>query len=182
MGVRVRLSRNTSMYLPFWVAIPVWLVAAAVWVVIGLVFCLVWLVTQGVKLAGGRTDRRLNREYKRPENVAAREVAQAISAAAEADRKSSHDRRTYRAKVSACHVDGVKGGSFLISAEGRTDVEFMVSPADALHFLSLKNGDIVQLTMSAGDVPGLDEFWHLSRANGARPRNPVNFGPGMVRQ
>ncbi len=25
MGVRVRLSRNTSMYLPFWVAIPVWL-------------------------------------------------------------------------------------------------------------------------------------------------------------
>jgi len=30
MGVRVRLSRNTSMYLPFWVAIPVWLIWAGI--------------------------------------------------------------------------------------------------------------------------------------------------------
>jgi hypothetical protein len=30
----VRLSRNTSMYLPFWVAIPVWLIWAAIMVVV----------------------------------------------------------------------------------------------------------------------------------------------------
>ena len=30
----MRLSRNTSMYLPFWVAIPVWLIWAAIMVVV----------------------------------------------------------------------------------------------------------------------------------------------------
>jgi hypothetical protein len=53
-----------------------------------------------------------------------------------------------------------------------------VHPEDALYFLSLKNGDIVQVTLT--DDGSLDEFWHLSRANGAKPRNPADFGPGMV--
>jgi hypothetical protein len=46
MGVRVRLSRNVSVYLPFWIAIPAWLFAAAVWLVIVVVYVLVWLAVQ----------------------------------------------------------------------------------------------------------------------------------------
>lgn len=49
MGVSVRLSRNARVYLPFWVAIPVYLVAAAVWVVIGLVWGVCWLIAAGVR-------------------------------------------------------------------------------------------------------------------------------------
>jgi hypothetical protein len=45
-----------------------------------------------------------------------------------------------------------------------------------LRFLSLKNGDIVQVTLGP-DNSGLEEFWHLRRANGAKPRSPADFGP-----
>jgi hypothetical protein len=34
MGVSVRLSRSTRIYLPFWAALPVWLLGAAVFVVV----------------------------------------------------------------------------------------------------------------------------------------------------
>jgi hypothetical protein len=51
MGVSVRLSRNVRMYLPFWVAIPVWLLAAAVWLVIFTVLALGWLVIGAARLA-----------------------------------------------------------------------------------------------------------------------------------
>jgi hypothetical protein len=43
-----------------------------------------------------------------------------------------------------------------------------------MYFLSLKNGDIVQATLRPGNS-GLEEFWQLSRANGARPRSPVEL-------
>jgi hypothetical protein len=109
-----------------------------------------------------------DREWNAPEAVAAREAA-----------KASHARRTYRAEVSDCNINGVKGGEFMIKAEGRDDMHVIVKPDTALKFLSLKNGDIVQVTLTDTDQPGLDEFWHLSRANGAKPRNPADFGPGM---
>lgn len=44
MGVRVRLSRNTSMYLPFWVAIPFWLIWAEVLLCFWLAVATAWLV------------------------------------------------------------------------------------------------------------------------------------------
>jgi len=118
-------------------------------------------------LAAREQREQWEREYYAPEAVTAREAA-----------KADHDRRTYRAEVSGCSISGVKGGSFKIKAEGRDDIEARVLPGDALYFLSLKNGDIVQVTLT--DDGGLDEFWHLSRANGAKPRNPADFGPGMV--
>jgi hypothetical protein len=43
MGVSVRLSRNVRVYVPFWVAIPAYLLAAAVWIVILVVWALVLL-------------------------------------------------------------------------------------------------------------------------------------------
>jgi hypothetical protein len=53
-------------------------------------------------------------------------------------------------------------------------VIFTVAGNAALHFLSLRNGDIVQVTLNPGKT-GLEEIWHLSRASGARPRSPVNL-------
>ena len=54
-----------------------------------------------------------------------------------------------------------------------------VEPDTALRFLSLKKGDIVQVTLGP-DNSGVEEFWHLSRANGAKPRSPADFGPGQL--
>lgn len=54
MGVSVRLSRNVRMYLPFWVAIPAYLIAAAVWVVIGTVWVIAQLASAGLRYAGSR--------------------------------------------------------------------------------------------------------------------------------
>ena len=47
MGVSVRLSRNVRVYLPFWVAIPAWLLIAAVYVVAFTIYCVFWLLVQG---------------------------------------------------------------------------------------------------------------------------------------
>lgn len=52
MGVSVRLSRNARVYLPFWVAIPLYLFAGAVWLVIAAGRVLAWLIITGCKLAG----------------------------------------------------------------------------------------------------------------------------------
>ena len=46
MGVRVRLTRNTSMWVPFWVAIPAWILGAAVMLVVHVCMALGWLVLQ----------------------------------------------------------------------------------------------------------------------------------------
>ena len=44
MGVSVRFSRNTRVYMPFWLAIPLYLFVAAVWVVIIAAIVLWWLL------------------------------------------------------------------------------------------------------------------------------------------
>ena len=49
----------------------------------------------------------------------------------------------------------------------------------ALRFQSLRNRDLVQITM-APDRRGIEEFRHLARANGAKPRNPADFPDGFV--
>ena len=69
--------------------------------------------------------------------------------------------------------------SHLNEADDRPEVSINVPPEMALRFLSLKNGDIVQVTLAPGNA-GLEEFWHLSRANGAKPRSPADFGPGEL--
>jgi hypothetical protein len=130
-------------------------------------------------LVGLRAFTRDDRKWlATPEGQAAVQAvrdAPARAAAAKAD----HDRRTYRARVSGCRIDGLKGGEFTIEADGRDSVHFTVPPAAALRCLSLKDGDIVQVTMSK-DGTSLDEFWHLSRANGSKPRSPADFGPGEL--
>jgi hypothetical protein len=116
------------------------------------------------KKADARRHAEWEREYYSPEAVAARE-----------DEK----RRTYRAVISGCHIDGLKGGEFTVEAEGRTTLHIAVDPDLALRFLSLKKGDIVQVTVGP-DGASLEQFWHLSRANGAKPRNPADFGRGEL--
>jgi hypothetical protein len=54
------------------------------------------------------------------------------------------------------------------------EMVFNVVSKAAIHFLSLKKGDIVQVTLAPGKT-GLEEFWQLSRANGAKPRSPVEL-------
>jgi hypothetical protein len=99
--------------------------------------------------------------------IAAREAERL---AAEAD----HDARTRRYRVSMCHIDALKGGEFTLEAEDTDPVHVALTPQAAVHFLSLKNGDIVQVTLGPGNS-GLEEFWQLSRANGAKPRSPVEL-------
>lgn len=63
MGVSVRVSRNTRVYMPFWVAIPVYLFVAAAWVVILTAIVLWWLLA--VLPARGFTALADSRERKR---------------------------------------------------------------------------------------------------------------------
>jgi hypothetical protein len=98
-------------------------------------------------------------------------------AAQEAERlaaKADHDARTHRYRVSKCRIDALKGGEFTLEAEDADPVHIALTPEAAMHFLSLKNGDIAQVTLGPGNS-GLEEFWQLSRANGARPRSPVEL-------
>ena len=127
---------------------------------------------QGVHLVYRRGDSKLRGVTVDPA-IAAQE-AERLTA------KADHDARTYRAVITECHIDGVKGGGFTIEADGRPSVGITVEPDTALRFLSLKNGDIVQVTLGP-DNSGLEEFWHLCRANGAKPRSPASFGPGELR-
>ena len=69
MGVRVRLSRNTSMYLPFWVAIPVWLIWAAIMVVVVVVWGMILVLSYGAKGAvtlSRRATRAVGERQARP--------------------------------------------------------------------------------------------------------------------
>lgn len=48
MGVSVRVSRNVRVGLPFWVAIPVWLVMLAVWLATVIFAVVAWLIARGI--------------------------------------------------------------------------------------------------------------------------------------
>jgi hypothetical protein len=95
-------------------------------------------------------------------------------AVAERQAAETYEERTHRAVVSECHIDPLKGGSFTIESE-TMNMTFNVTGEDgALRFLSLRKGDVVEVTLSPDDA-GLEEFRHLARANGAKPRSPVDF-------
>lgn len=65
MGVRVRLGRNTSMYMPFWLAIPLWIIWACGALIVLVVMGLFWLAyglmkllqLAGMAIANRRADR-----------------------------------------------------------------------------------------------------------------------------
>ena len=102
------------------------------------------------------------REYNSPERVAEREARKA---------------RTYRARVSGCRIDPLKGGEFTVTADDRPDLHFTVPPDIALQFMSLRNKDVVEVRVTP-DGQGVEDFDHLARANGAEPRNPAYFPKG----
>lgn len=88
----------------------------------------------------------------------------------ELDRKA----RTHRYRVAKCSIDALTGGEFTLEAEDLDSIHAQLDAASAIHFLSLKIGDIVQVTLKP-DKSGFEEFRHLSRANGAKPRSPVDL-------
>ena len=48
MGVSVRVSRNVRVGLPFWAAIPAYLIVGAVWLAILVVYAVVWLIAAAI--------------------------------------------------------------------------------------------------------------------------------------
>jgi hypothetical protein len=61
MGVRVRLSRNSSMYVPFWLAIPVgilWVCVVLVWGVLVVLWSLAVVAGRGCRWAWRRARPR----------------------------------------------------------------------------------------------------------------------------
>jgi hypothetical protein len=194
------LSRNARVYLPFWIAIPAYLIVAIVWLGVAVVMAVVWLVVQGCALAGRITARRgaqareqrAAREAQPPEAIAAeqalleeyrqqreeerRQREQAVDAELEEYRQQvqDHEARTHRYRVTACSIDAIKGGEFTLEAEGLDPVRIMLDAKSVIQFLSIKAGDIVQVTL-APEQAGLEEFWQICRANGAKPRSPVKL-------
>jgi hypothetical protein len=89
--------------------------------------------------------------------------------------------RTYRATITECHIDPLRGGKFTVTPpdDNHPSLELNVPPDMALQFASLRNRDIVQVTLAPGNQ-GIQEFWHLARASGAKPRNPADFPDGFT--
>jgi hypothetical protein len=52
MGVSVRVSKNARVYLPFWIAIPAYLIIGMVWLVVAVGWALAWITIQCCQLAG----------------------------------------------------------------------------------------------------------------------------------
>jgi hypothetical protein len=113
--------------------------------------------------------RRAIREAQRPEVIAAEQARQEEYRR----QREDHDSRTHRGVIAECRIDPLTGGSFTIKTEDM-EMVFNLVPKSAIHFLSLKKDDIVQVTLAPGKT-GLEEFWQLSRANGAKPRSPVEL-------
>ena len=199
MGVSVRLSRTARVYLPFWIAIPAYLIVGIVWLGVAAVWVVVWLILAVCKLAGRGIDARRrpqargqHREVQHPEAIAAEQaLAEEYQRQREAGRRQrenaleaelaehrqqvqDHDARTHRYRVTECNIDALNGGEFTLEAEGLDAVKIRLDAKSVMHFLSLKAGDIVQVTLAPGNV-GVEEFWQISRANGARPRSPVEL-------
>ena len=142
--------------------------------------------------AQDRAQRRAAREAQRPEVIAAeqarmeefrRKHEEAIDAELEEYRQQlrDHDARTYRYRVTKCSIDAIKGGEFTLEAEGLDPVHIRLDAKSAVHFLSLKAGDIVQVTLAPANA-ALEEFWHISRANGAKPRPPIELTAADMRR
>ena len=107
----MRLSRNTSMYLPFWVAIPVWLAWAAIMVVAVAVWGMILVLNYGAKGAvtlsrratravGERQARPLPRyaEQEARRSAAAQHARPELTAARrEAARQLAAERKAFKA-------------------------------------------------------------------------------------
>ena len=65
-----------------------------------------------------------------------------------------------------------------MTADDRPDLHFTVPPDMALQVMSLRNKDVVQVTVTP-DGQGVEEFWHLARANGTQPPRPRRFPRGI---
>jgi hypothetical protein len=178
MGVRVRLTRNSSAYFPFWLAIPVMLIWYTIVLAVLVVAAVVWLVivlpAKGIgALIARRRDEAFDRERNAPEAVATREAARADRAA-----------RTHRFRVTECNIDALEGGEFTL-AGGKDDsgddldIHVKLTPSSAMSFISLRKGDVVQATIRP-DQTGLESFYQLARANGATPRSPIELGESSM--
>jgi hypothetical protein len=195
MGVSVRVSRNARVYLPFWIAIPAYLIVGIIWLGVAVVWVVVWLIVQGCTLAIGRGaarrrvqargEHRPAREAQHREAIAAeqalveeyqRQREEAIEAELEEYRQQvqDHDARTHRYRVTECNIDALTGGEFTLEAEGLDSVRIRLDAKSVIHFLSLKAGDIVQVTLAPGNA-GMEEFWQICRANGAKPRSQIRL-------
>jgi hypothetical protein len=109
--------------------------------------------------------------------VAAQAAAEQATAEQVAAERADRENRTYRMVVSQCAISPATGGTFTLTApEGTMHLDV---PADmALSFRSLRDKDVVQVTLTA-DGQGIEEFWHLARGNGATPRYPASFPHGL---
>lgn len=74
------MSRNVRVYLPFWIAIPAWLLAACVWAVIAIAWGLTWLIAQA-GIATARAGRKRAVHRAAPRVLGAPDVATAMWAA-----------------------------------------------------------------------------------------------------
>lgn len=155
-----------------------WLIAAVFWVMCATVILLVAGVLALFPQTRGKArsvlhalnwsgkSRRQYEEKKRHEAFE-REYNSLDAVAVRAD-------HAYRARVTECRIDAIRGGEFVFAAEGRPDVRVQVKPDVAPRFTGLHKGDIVQATVTP-DGTGVEKFTQLLRANGAEPREPVWF-------
>jgi hypothetical protein len=209
-GGKRRKRKTASSSSPNLVMIFFWMLVAAIWLiwaavalpVAGLLSIAPATRPAGRKMAGsvvwwGGKERRAEAERQA---AAAREQQllaeyQQAEAQADAQRQAELEKelagmkvieearaaRTYRATITECHIDPLHGGQFTVTSpdDSHPNLQLNVTPDMALPFASLRKGDIVQVTLAPGNS-GIQEFWHLARASGAKPRNPADFPDGFT--
>jgi hypothetical protein len=183
MGVSVRVSKNVRVYLPFWVAIPLWLLVAACNVAVYTVYAAGWLLVQGTRVVGAGFiavgDRREERRYIAP---AASSGSRAVTAA-EADEWSGpvrNVRRTWRRlDFDLADPDRPSPGTFNMSARvsragGRVSVPWGVGSKP---LAGLQDGDVVGLVITeSGQV---EHASIVQRADGSAPTHAGAAAPAV---
>ena len=171
MGVSVRLSRNVRVYLPFWVAIPAWLLIAAVYVIAFMIYGVFWLLVQGgiglvwllqqggiglIRLSDARKVRRAAPAVRGLQDVAAAGAASASIAGRWAGPVRNVKRTGRSLEFQVLDPSRPPNASFVIP-----------QPRRYRNLSTLADGDVVELVMNES---GHDVRVHIvRRADGSTP-------------
>jgi hypothetical protein len=194
MGVSVRVSRNVRFYVPFWIAIPVWLAVAAGYVVVftlyGVIWLLmqggagvVWLIAQGFHLSasgiGGMHERRQVRRavpiIRRAPDIATARAASAASVGGWCGPVQNVKRGWGRVQFEVIDPDRSPAGPFVFRQKWQgmgLSIPWGIGYPDLAR---LRAGDVVELM---ADASGRDpQVSIVQRADGTIPESAIAVAP-----
>lgn len=172
MGVSVRVTKNVRVYLPFWVAIPAWLLIGAAYLVVFVIYGMVWLLVQGGagigRLSAGRQIRRAAPAVRGAKDVATARAASASAVGRWTGPVRNVKRTRRNLEFQIVDPDRQMVGPFVMGARvSRRGGRFSVPWSIGGDLPPLRDGDVVELHVpESGRNPQLSI---VQRADGVTP-------------